>query len=428
MSETKATKPDDPLIEHVHFGAGTFGLGMVVEICHGEAGLKTAVVNRESEREYHRILKSKGSYSVLLDSDVSRQKILKPSLHYYTAETEGTIVDLLANPSVALVTTSVKKGNLGKIAHLLARGLAKRAPRKANAQKLCIVACENLPNNSAELQRCVETYLAHDQIGPVLKDVFFCNTLVDRICAPISCRTGSVQIPIESFHLWIVQAPSADLEVLDLLRGKSLIELAASEAEFKAHETQKYWCMNGVHLATAAYAYNQNNYLKHFSQALANRDIAVKIKALQKELLVAFSFYVGTMGLRKQFTREMGDRYNEKVFQRLKRNHTDTIARVLKLEEGAGAITELLDRIQRLIKPQCQILAQRKGLVSPKDETIALHPPAKGPNERLELDDALQQVLFALMRFARDTGAIISGRLPEDIDKVDLARADNTKT
>jgi mannitol-1-phosphate 5-dehydrogenase len=199
MAETETTTLDDSPIEHVHFGAGTFGLGMVVEICHGEAGLKTAVVNRDSRREYHKILKSKGNYSVLFDGD--RQKILKPKFCYHTTENEQSIVDLLSGPSVALITTSVKKDNLPAIAPLLARGLLKRANGGTTEQKLCVMACENLVDNSAELRKQVESHLPHGQATHLLSGVFFCNTLVDRICAPVSCRTGSVQIPTESFHL-----------------------------------------------------------------------------------------------------------------------------------------------------------------------------------------------------------------------------------
>jgi hypothetical protein len=52
-------------------------------------------------------------------------------------------------------------------------------------------------------------------------------------------------------------------------------------------------------------------------------------------------------------------------------------------------------------------MAIRKGLVHPKYESIALHPlPADVEvDERLELDDAIQQVIFAMRAFMRDYGS-----------------------
>jgi hypothetical protein len=47
-------------------------------------------------------------------------------------------------------------------------------------------------------------------------------------------------------------------------------------------------------------------------------------------------------------------------------------------------------------------MAIRKGLFNPKYESIALHPFMLDVEERLELDDALQQVIFAMRAFLRD--------------------------
>ena len=75
------------------------------------------------------------------------------------------------------------------------------------------------------------------------------------------------------------------------------------------------------------------------------------------------------------------------------------LSTVLKPDEGQvspRAILEVLDRIERLVTPQCKILAERRQLLHPKDETVVLHSVPLNPNERLELDDAVQQVIFAM--------------------------------
>ena len=63
---------------------------------------------------------------------------------------------------------------------------------------------------------------------------------------------------------------------------------------------------------------------------------------------------------------------------------------------------EVLDRVcERFIEPQCEILAAHKSLIDPRPELIVFQP-AHEPIERLELDDALQAVVIATTRYARE--------------------------
>jgi mannitol-1-phosphate/altronate dehydrogenase len=200
MSDPPRTTPEELLPQHIHFGAGSFGLGMVVEICHGQAGLRTVVVSRDSNKEYHRLLKAKGSYSVLLDGDSNRRMNLSPSLRYYTDQDLEQIVEMMAGPSVLLITTSVRKENLPSIAPILARAMMRRS-QQTHPTRLCVMACENLSENSTELRKHVELHLLPNQRQHLLREVFFCNTLVDRVCGSISCSGGSVDVPIEAFDV-----------------------------------------------------------------------------------------------------------------------------------------------------------------------------------------------------------------------------------
>lgn len=61
----------------------------------------------------------------------------------------------------------------------------------------------------------------------------------------------------------------------------------------------------------------------------------------------------------------------------------------------------MLDRLERLLAPQCEIVACRKKLVDPRYERVALHATPK-KMQRLELDDAIAQVVFAMRSFAAE--------------------------
>jgi hypothetical protein len=209
------------------------------------------------------------------------------------------------------------------------------------------------------------------------------------------------EIPAESFHDWILRSPASPVPLLDILKKKRLIRFAQSDLEFDAYELQKYWCMNGLHLATAAYAYNSKRDLPHFNQALAFPFLSKKVRALQKELALAFLFNVRRNGLGNCFSESAVRQYNERLFQRLRLNTTDTVGRVLKLEKGLpNAVLELLNRIERLIGPQCEILAFRKKLKTPEQKLVAFHPRGDS-NKLLELDDAIQHVVVAMRDFAQ---------------------------
>lgn len=402
MTERSVGGLGQPGPKHVHIGAGSFGLGMVVELCH-RAGLEMAVLNRQSTKDHHQLLRELGNYHVTFDDDPNCRITLSPKFHYCVGEHDQAAIDLLAGRSVELITTSVKKDNLVDIAPLLARALQKRRDDGINGQ-LCILACENFQRNSEMLQTQIALHTPKESRKGLFSGVFFCNSLVDRVCASISCRTGEVEVPVESFHGWVVEDPGVNLPILDLLSVKKLLRIAG-KLEFNGHEIQKYWCMNGIHLAAAAYAYNYDPNLTHFHNALAIREIRRKIEVLQQEIALAFILYVSRNGLQDWFSVGMVDRYNKAVYRRLRANQTDTIARVLK-QQGSRAvgIAEVLDRIERLLAPQCEIVAYKKGLVKPKYEGIALHP-APRPMERLELDDAITQVVLAMRRFASEYGS-----------------------
>ena len=73
---------------------------------------------------------------------------------------------------MGLITTSVGKENLRTVSALLARAFEKRK-QNGIAGKLCVVACENLSQNSTELRTYVESHLTPDGVLNLQKEVFF---------------------------------------------------------------------------------------------------------------------------------------------------------------------------------------------------------------------------------------------------------------
>jgi len=374
---------------------------MVVDICHRCAGLSTTVVSRNSGREYHQGMREQGNYSIIFDDDPASATRLAPPIRWYESNDDPQISTLLASPSVTLVTTSVRKENLREASSLIAHAIEKRVANNV-AGHLCVIACENLPQNSTELCKVVTAQLTPQARTYSRGHVLFCNTLVDRVCAKVRYQSGRTEVPVESFHHWVVEKPEVDIEPIVRLAAMGLITIADPGAEFKAYEVQKYWCMNGLHLAAAAYIYNYGS-VRHFADALTIDPLFKKVLALQRELESAFRLYVKRVGLQSRFPNRSVRQYSDSVFYRLRRNRTDTVGRILKQEEEAPeSVIQVLDRIERLVEPQCEILAFNKVLIDPKMELVALHLDPPQGIRRLQLDDAVQQVVLAMRRYARE--------------------------
>jgi mannitol-1-phosphate/altronate dehydrogenase len=390
------TANNDPHINHVHIGAGSFGLGMVVDICD-RASFRTAVITKWNNKEHQRLLRVNPSYTVLYDDNPNTTKQLTPMLHIYEHESDAKLLDLLANPSVVLITTSVRKENLLKVAPLLAKAFERRTAGKSN-QNVCVMACENLPQNSSELKRLVVKLLGSTALDYVHSKVSFCNTVVDRVCAPVRCRSNSVQVPVETFHHWVIHKPALEQSAIQNL--EKYVKVAQTEIEFQGYEVQKYWCMNGLHLAAAAYLYNYEPKLLYLADALEISFLLTKLQALERELEAAFALYTNRLALQRVFSPRHIREYGDTVLRRLRQNRADTVERILKQEQTPGNSTlEILDRIERLTAPHCEILAHYKGLIEPRPDLIASHSETKRI-ARLQLDDAILQVVLAMRRFA----------------------------
>lgn len=433
-----------PSVQHVHFGAGRFGLGMVVDLCE-RAGLTSTVLNKQNSNGHHPLLSRSGRYRLIYDNNLAKTREISVTIRYYKNQPDLDIVDIIANPSVSLVTTSVTRDGLRAIAPLLAKGIERR--HAINAEPIYVLACENLCKNSTTLAAYVQESIASRSLTYFKDNALFCDTVVDRVCANIAVDSDIPQVPVESFHSWVVAPKGRNSQALQLLAANGLLKLASTEMEFDAHELLKYWCLNAVQLAVAAYGFNFGDSISTVAEALQIPTIRRRVRLLQAELNVAFLSYVWRNGLGQYFSKTQVKSYGDTVLQRLQDNRADSIDRILKhsssppdrvvttlvdalnglvtearftdatapqlsskLDVFLNALTkavwfldvhEILNRIvERFVDPQRELLADPQALATTK----AGQPPSfySRPNvQRFQLDDAIQAVLIATDKFAR---------------------------
>src|SRR3989442_8453916 len=331
---------------HVHFGAGKFGLGMVVDIC-SRAGFDSVVLNRASTgSSHHEALRRNSSYWISFDGDSEKAQLRSPAFYYFEHESDEHALGLLAAPSVVLVTTSVRPDGLRAVAPLIARALDLR--RQQGCGPICVLACENLRLNSMELRQYVEAQSADESFKSYVNSyVVFCNTIVDRVCGDIVFRDDFAEVPAESHFEWIIEGPDADIEAIRRLSELDGVTVVRNRTVFDCFETRKYWCLNGLHLASAAFAYCTDRHCVLLSKALENQNVLEKVRALQDELGYAFRLYAERMGVMAFFPEEEVKRYGRTVLTRFQNNTKDRVARLLKHEDQAES--KVRDFISSLI-------------------------------------------------------------------------------
>src|SRR5207253_11272067 len=103
MNEMSAVNTLITSPEHIHVGAGSFGLGMVVDICHRRANFRTAVLSQYSGKEHQYLFRAQQSYAVRFDGDPQHREFLKINVHYHSNEDHSKDVELLAMPDVGII-------------------------------------------------------------------------------------------------------------------------------------------------------------------------------------------------------------------------------------------------------------------------------------------------------------------------------------
>ncbi len=134
--------------------------------------------------------------------------------------------------------------------------------------KLTIIPCELIDKNAEKLKECILQYADHWELPQgfrewILRDVFFCNSLVDRIVPgfpknqihEIQQRIGfedNLVVKAEPFNLWVIEAPE------DIRKRLNFQETGLNVIftdDLRSYRTRKVRILNGAHTAMVPIAY-----------------------------------------------------------------------------------------------------------------------------------------------------------------------------
>ncbi len=168
----------------IHFGAGALGRGLVVPKLVA-AGWRVIVV--DADKTLVDSLAAQGGYPlVVVDGDAEHTQRI--SIHGAMHPQDPALVSLLA--SVSLVTTAVRRENLGRVASALVSAWSAHGM----AAPVSVVGCENVEQVDSVL---AEAFTAVGISDAQRAGLHLPRTVVDRICA--SAWPQSLAVTTEPF-------------------------------------------------------------------------------------------------------------------------------------------------------------------------------------------------------------------------------------
>ncbi|WP_291424262.1 mannitol-1-phosphate 5-dehydrogenase [Deinococcus sp.] len=218
----------------IQLGAGNIGRGFIGALLV-QSGYK--LIFADVNEKVIDALREEGEYTIhIMDLDKREEKV-------------SGVTGILSNgpdivPAIAsadLVTTAVGPNVLKIIASTLAQGIEARA--KANAGDLNIIACENMVGASSFLKEQVYTHLSDEGKKYADQHVGFPNSSVDRIVPPFTGE-NQLDVGVEAFHEWIVEAPAFKGPV-PKIGGMKLTD------NLVAYVQRKLFTLNSGHAITA---------------------------------------------------------------------------------------------------------------------------------------------------------------------------------
>lgn len=303
----------------IHFGAGALGRGLVVPRLV-EAGWAVTVV--DPLRDLLRALRLAGGYTLEMRPDSKPVEVWVPlagALHPQD-DVDG-IGELLA--TATLVTTAVRKENLGATAGQLAAAWGGRMP-----DHVCLVACENVER----VDEVLNDVLAATCLPPERRArVAVPRTVVDRICASDWPDTTSIRT--EAY---------AELSASEMALAVPGVDVAH---DIDAVFDRKRYLVNT--LADAAAILGLGRGYIYLSEAFRDGQLLAELAPL----VAALKLY---LELRHGFTMEELDAYAATSFARLS---DDYIPR--RLDTVARDVWRKLEPAERFFAPMIEL--QRRG-------------------------------------------------------------------
>ena len=250
------------MLQVVHFGGGSLGLGLVVATL-AEAGARITVA--DSDTRLVDALSDRGGYDLdVHDAATVSTRFVAIAGALDVGAGSGALQDALA--AADLVTTSVRVPNLSAVAALLETSLDASA---VDARWPYVVACENLAGSSRVLAAAVAGVQSW---RPERVSRTFLDAEVDRICQ--TAWPQRLAVATEPYREWAVLDPDGALATIPgVARVANLTPLFDRKRAF-------------VNAVADAYAFlGAERGLEYLHEAAADTPLGHVVAALQGDLV-----------------------------------------------------------------------------------------------------------------------------------------------
>lgn len=312
----------------VHFGAGNIGRGFIGALFSQSnyhvtfVDIAEKIINQLNTDEGYNVITAAEHPETLAVQNVSGLNNLTQEQAVIKAIKEATYITTAIGPNVLL-----------RIAPLIAKGLAERV--KTSDEKVYIIACENQISATDLLKGYIFDALDEETKAHMVNKVFFFNSAVDRI-VPLQHNQGSLDVLVESYYEWVVEAP----ENIPFVEGMTIVPDLAPFIE------RKLFTVNTGHAVIAYFGYLKGK--ETIDQTLRDSDIYQQVQQTLRE--------TGDYLIKRyDLDREEHEAYIVKIIERFKNSHlNDSVKRV-----GRAPIRKLGPQ-DRLIRPALE--AKKVGL------------------------------------------------------------------
>ncbi|MBE5097791.1 mannitol-1-phosphate 5-dehydrogenase [Priestia aryabhattai] len=312
----------------VHFGAGNIGRGFIGALFSQSnyhvtfVDIAEKIINQLNTDEGYNVITAAEHPETLAVQNVSGLNNLTQEQAVIKAIKEATYITTAIGPNV-----------LPRIAPLIAKGLAERV--KTSDENVYVIACENQISATDLLKGYIFDALDEETKAHMINKVFFFNSAVDRI-VPIQHNQGSLDVLVESYYEWVVEAP----EDIPFVEGMTIVPDLAPFIE------RKLFTVNTGHAVIAYFGYLKGK--ETIDQTLRDSDIYEQV---QQTLQETGNYLIK----RYDLDREEHEAYITKIIERFKNPHlNDSVKRV-----GRAPIRKLGPQ-DRLIRPALE--AKKAGL------------------------------------------------------------------
>lgn len=312
----------------VHFGAGNIGRGFIGAL-FSQSNYHVKFVDI-AEKIINQ-LNTDGGYNVITAAEHPETLAVQNVSGLNNLTQEQAVIKAIKEATY--ITTAIGPNVLPRIAPLIAKGLAERV--KASDENVYIIACENQISATDLLKGYIFDALDEETKAHMINKVFFFNSAVDRI-VPIQHDQGSLDVLVESYYEWVVEAP----EDIPFVEGMTIV------ADLAPFIERKLFTVNTGHAVIAYFGYLKGK--ETIDQTLRDSGIYEQV---QQTLQETGNYLIERYDLDK----EEHKAYITKIIERFKNPHlNDSVKRV-----GRAPIRKLGPQ-DRLIRPALE--AKKAGL------------------------------------------------------------------